>query len=308
MYDINLKNVKKQKGFNLVFILAGLLFLVIIGGVIVGTFVKESKMDASVMSSAVEIKESSDSDGTMYSPVYFYTVDGKEYECHSNSSSSSRPSEENKLVKYDSKNPSYCITEYDKSSSGIFAIFLLIPIIFIVVGVLNNIKTNKRIKQIKELNTNGKLVKGLPYRLENTGMKVNNVPIQRPVVDYVLPNGTTITLQGDARHDRKTVDADGLVDIIIDENNPKNYYIDFEINRLSGNLPSDYYSNTMGAVNTAIPEQQMPNQMYGQVSQQQMPNQMYGQVPQQQMPNQMYGQVPQQQMNNGQYPNQNNMQ
>ena len=52
MYDINLKNVKKQKGFNLVFILAGLLFLVIIGGVIVGTFVKESKMDASVMSSA----------------------------------------------------------------------------------------------------------------------------------------------------------------------------------------------------------------------------------------------------------------
>ena len=33
----------------------------------------------------------------------------------------------------------------------------------------------------------------------------------------------------------------GLVDLVIDENNPTNYFIDFDINRLGGNLPSDYY-------------------------------------------------------------------
>ena len=32
-----------------------------------------------------------------------------------------------------------------------------------------------------------------------------------------------------------------MVDLLIDESNPDNYYIDFEINRLSGNLPQDYY-------------------------------------------------------------------
>ena len=40
-----------------------------------------------------------------------------------------------------------------------------------------------------------------------------------------------------------------MVDLVIDENNPKNYFIDFEINRLSGNLPSDYaQSSNTGTV------------------------------------------------------------
>ena len=32
-----------------------------------------------------------------------------------------------------------------------------------------------------------------------------------------------------------------MVYLLIDENNPDNYYIDFEINRLSGNLSQYYY-------------------------------------------------------------------
>ena len=32
-----------------------------------------------------------------------------------------------------------------------------------------------------------------------------------------------------------------MVDLLIDESNPNNYYIDFEINRLAGNSPQDYY-------------------------------------------------------------------
>ena len=72
-------------------------------------------------------------------------------------------------------------------------------------------------------------------------MSSNNIPIQRIVVDYTLSNGENVTLYGDARYDNKLCDDDGMVDLLIDENNQDNYYIDFEINRLSGNLPQDYY-------------------------------------------------------------------
>ena len=64
--------------------------------------------------------------------------------------------------------------------------------------------------------------------METSGMRVNNVDILKPVVDYKLPNGTILQLTGDPRHDRKNQDADGMVDLIIDENNPDNYFIDFE--------------------------------------------------------------------------------
>ena len=53
---------------------------------------------------------------------------------------------------------------------------------------------------------------------------------------------------GDARYDRKTFDSDGMVDLLIDENNPENYFIDFEINRINGNLPQDYYQQNSQSI------------------------------------------------------------
>ena len=297
MYDINLKNVKKSKGFFAVFLVAGSIFLAVMIMILVSSKFKENKLDASVMSKSVEITESRDSEGSiMYSPIYYYEVGGEEYTCKSSFSSNIYPSKDNKLVKYSSEDPGLCMTEHDKSGNGIMLFFMLIPIIFIAVGAINMVKVDKRVKKIKELNIKGKLVKGLPYRMENTGAYVNNVPIQRPVVDYVLPTGSVVTLQGDPRHDRKSFDADGLVDIVIDESDPTNYYIDFEINRLTGNLETDYYVNPNG---------QMPMQqpmMNGQVPMQQP--MMNGQVPMQQPP--YYPQPPVQEPYNQQTPNQNN--
>jgi len=202
-------------------------------------------LDSTVLSSKVNIESYVDDDGrTMYSPIYYYEVNGQNYSCSSNTSSSNNPGTKNKNVYYDSKNPSNCMTEYSKSINYIILISLLLPIIFILVAVINIRKVNKRVKVILELNQKGKLIKNLPYRLENTGMSVNNVPIQRPVIDYTLSSGIKVTLYGDARHDKKHYDADGLVDLLIDESNPENYYIDFEINRLSGNLPQDYYQQS----------------------------------------------------------------
>ena len=244
MYDIDTSNVKKGIKFFLMFLLVGIFFLGILLAILIMNIINYKSLDSEIMSNHVEINTYKDSDGdTMYSPIYYYNIRGKEYKCSSQGGSSIMPSTKNRKVYFDSKNPTRCMTDYSRGNNKCILLFLLLPIVFIGTAVYNIIKVNKRIKLINDLNTTGKLVKNLPYRLENTGMSVNGIQIQKPVVDYTLPSGTTITLQGDPRHDKKVADKDGMVDLVIDEANPNNYFIDFEINRLSGNLPTDYYTN-----------------------------------------------------------------
>jgi len=251
MYDINTKNVRKGRRFHFIFLLAGLIFLGIMGSVLVSSYTKLNSLDSKTKSTRVVVNSHAGDDTTLYSPTYYYTVDGKQYTCTSDSSSSTNPGTSNKTVYYDSKNPEICMTEYSKSNNYFFLLFIILPLAFITIGLVNMIKVSKRLKLIKELNKTGKLVKNLPYHLEYTGMSVNDRQIQKPVVEYPLESGSIITLQGDPRHDQKGSDADGLVDVVIDENNPDNYFIDFEINRLSGNLPTDYYDNVQ-----STPEQE----------------------------------------------------
>lgn len=251
MYDIDTKNVKKGKKFFTAFIVFGLVFLAIFGILSVSSFIKYKSLDYQVEATRIDENPHYDSDNNlMYSPIYYYEVDGKEYVCKTTSSSSTPPNANQKIVYYDSKNPSKCMTSFAKSVNTIFIIFTVLPIIMIVVGIIKIQKVNKRVKQINALNNTGKLVKSLPYHLEDSGMVVNNVKIQLPVVEYTLPSGERLTLKGDPRHDRKLSDSDGLVDLVIDETNPSNYFIDFEINRLSGNLATDYYAQpSQNAIN-----------------------------------------------------------
>lgn len=248
MYDINVKNVKKGRSFFYLFLFLGIFFFIVMTVYSVSSIIKLKSFDSSVTSTNVEVKSYiSDEGDIMYSPVYSYVVDGSDYVCTSGMSSTVNPGNSNKTVYYDSSNPSNCMTEYSKSGNNFLLFFTLLPILFIIVAGVNINKVNKRVKKILELNKTGKLVKNLPYRLENSGTIVNDVPLQMPVVDYVLPNGHNVTLCGDVRNDRKTCDSDGMVDLLIDENNPDNYFIDFEINRIGGNLPQDYYQQNSSA-------------------------------------------------------------
>ncbi len=244
MYDIDTSNVKKGIKFFLMFLFAGVFLLGILLAILIMNIINYKSLDSEIVPNHIEINTYKDSDGdTMYSPIYYYNIRGKEYKCSSQGGSSIMPSTKNRKVYFDSKNPTRCMTDYSRGNNKWILLFLLLPIVFIGTAVYNIIKVNKRIKLINNLNTTGKLVKNLPYRLENTGMSFNGIQIQKPVVDYTLPSGTTINLQGDPRHDKKVADKDGMVDLVIDEANPNNYFIDFEINRLSGNLPTDYYTN-----------------------------------------------------------------
>ena len=136
MYDINTKNVKKGKKFYLIFFLAGLLFFLIIGGIIVSGLLKKAKLDATTMSTAVDVNTyTSDEGNTLYSPSYYYEVGGKEYKCDSDSSSSIHPGEGSKKVYYNSRKPEECMTEYSSNSNKILVVVLLLPIVFMAMGI-----------------------------------------------------------------------------------------------------------------------------------------------------------------------------
>lgn len=112
-----------------------------------------NSLDSTILSTRVEVSSyKNDKCNTMYSPIYYYRVDNKQYICKSNFSSSVYPGIKNKNVYYDSKNPSSCMTEDSKSNSYILLVFLIIPLVFIVIGFVNINKINKRIKLILELN------------------------------------------------------------------------------------------------------------------------------------------------------------
>ncbi|MEG1142776.1 MAG: hypothetical protein RSE41_10120 [Clostridia bacterium] len=246
MYDINTKNVKKGKNPYFIFLVAGLLFFVIVSRILVSNHLKLKSLASNILSTRIEINSHYNDEGVLlYSPIYHYTVNGANYACSSNTSSNVNPGTANKIVYYDSKNPSNCMTEYSKSSDVVLLVFMIMPVILIVIAVVNMRKISKRVRLINDLNQKGKLIKNLQYRLENTNISVNNAQIQRIVVDYTLPSGSNITLCGDPRHDRRLSDTDGMVDLVIDENNPDNYFIDFEINRINGNLPTDYYNSNV---------------------------------------------------------------
>lgn len=244
MFDINLKNIKKGRYLFLLFLFFGILFFVIVTIVLFLNINKMNMLDSSVMSTEMEVDSYLNDDGNrMYSASYFYEVNGVKYKCDSNFSSSFEPKSKNVNVFYNSSKPEVCMTEDSKKSAPFLYLIYLFPLIFFLIGLFGILSKNKRIKVILDLNNKGKLVKNLPYRLERTGTVVNNRPVLRPVIDYKLPNGSLVTLYGDGRFDFKESDEDGKVDLLIDEQNPSNYYIDFEINRLSGNREEDYFKS-----------------------------------------------------------------
>lgn len=240
MFDINTRNVEKGKNIYIMSLVIVIILLIVISTIFAFNLTKSNNLDSTTTSTKVVVKTHVKDGNTMYSPTYYYMVDNKEYVCDSDSSSSIDPGTENKTVYYDSENPFICMTEYSKKSNNFFIIFIIALVIAIGFMIYEIRKINKRLKMINELNQKGKLVKKLPYSLENTRAEVNGVPVKRVVVNYTLPTGVVVTLYGDPRYDNKLSDSDDMVDLLIDENNPDNYYIDFEINRLSGNLPEDY--------------------------------------------------------------------
>ncbi len=86
-----------------------------------------NRYDSQTKAYEIDPNESYDSeDGNTYNPIYYFRVNGEEYECRSTTGSSTHPSEKKDTVYYDSKNPNHCMTEYEKSSNILAGIICLI--------------------------------------------------------------------------------------------------------------------------------------------------------------------------------------
>ena len=101
--------------------------------------------------------------------------------------------------------------------------------LFMYVGFNGMRKVDQKIIRYENLARYGTLSRGHRYSLEPTGSSSNGNRIMKIVVDYELPSGSLVRLESDGRYDLKVADSDGLVDVLIDLNDPNNYYIDFNI-------------------------------------------------------------------------------
>ena len=227
VYELNLKNIKSTKNFGIIFLIFGLFFLFIIGGLFVSNIVKKMALDAEVMAYNIEWETVKGEDGVTYSPTYYYNVDGVEYICDANSSSSSKSGKG--IVYYNSTNPNECMTDFESSFSFIFLFCSLIPIVFVLIGA-SQIKTYlKKLKNIKSLANTGILVKNVPYSIVDSSYSVNDTPIKCFKTTYTFPDGKTRELISPPAFDRVLQDYDGKCDLLYDPNNYDNYFLDLEI-------------------------------------------------------------------------------
>lgn len=231
MYNLDYKNARKVGGFGLPFLLAGLLVVAIAVGGVVSKIIKRSRMDGIVEAYDVEINSRVDSEGDVsYKPTYYYKVDGITY-CYTTSFSTSVNVNKmnNSTIYYNKNNPHDAISEYEMEEKFTSIIIFFIGAIFAGFG-FHQIKISVRqIKKMKKLASDGMLIRNLEYRMVPSNYSVNDRPVMAIAVDYELPSGSVVTLVGEPRFDGKNMDEDGYVDLLIDLDDPNNYYIDFNI-------------------------------------------------------------------------------
>jgi hypothetical protein len=243
MFEIDYKSIKKGHGLFYVFFIIGIVLTILFTILFISAIIKKNSLNREVKADYIIPNEHYDDDGDlMYSPIYYYTVNGKQYSCSSNYSSSKTPSEHG-VVYYEKGNPSNCLSDYSSSYHLFMLIGVGMGLLFGCVGGFFVIKQRKCMKRAKYLAIHGKLIKNIPYTMKPTNTYLNGREIKKIAIDYTPPNGLTIHLTGNSRFDGKDYDEDGLVDLLIDPNDPNNYFIDFNIG-YSGNVQVEYYNNS----------------------------------------------------------------
>lgn len=133
------------------------LTVVLFGGIgIYLTFIagNTNKYDSQTRAYKINPNESYDSDNNIiYNPIYYFEVDGNNYECEAKGTSS-YPKKNKNTVYYDSSNPTKCKTEYEKSTSKFAGIVCLIASAVIVYfGIIEKPSNEEKSNQFQESNT-----------------------------------------------------------------------------------------------------------------------------------------------------------
>ena len=166
-----------------------LCILIFAGAGVYLTFISGNvnKYDSEVEAYQMDINKHTDIDsGWVYSPIYYFKVNGKEYKCSSKTSSSATPNERKNKVYYDSKNPEKCITEYETSSNRVGGIICLVVAIVIVVLAIK--KPSPNIENFDENNIDPEKERRLEENIEKVADVITNVQliIKRVILGIII--------------------------------------------------------------------------------------------------------------------------
>ena len=242
MFKIDSSFIKKNFKYYIIPIFFGLIFLGVGIFIVFQSNKKQKEFDSTIEATNIDkncenkteinVSESGTSvnSSNLCYPIYYYKVEGREYVCKSSTGVNKSLLGKNKnKVFYDSKNPENCMTEFDASSKPFIYIMVFgLGSITLLFGIISLIKGVNRLSSIEKLKQTGTLFKNLTYGLKRGNFQAGNKIAMCAVVNVPLPNNTTIKLTGDSRYDLNSNNK--YIDVLVDLNNPKNYYfIDYDI-------------------------------------------------------------------------------
>lgn len=225
MYSIDniLKTNKLMYKIIFIFSLAFVLFFSIIG-------LKDIINVSSTYNRKVKsnISEYIPTDNNMYKKVYYFDADNRKFSCLDSVVINNKNNQiDKKTIYYNFEDPNVCTTNIIKKTNLIVYIFIILLCIPMFIGLIGMIKINKKLNKIKMLSKCGKLVKNLQYEVVEIKKKNGNI-LYKAKTKYKFKNQVLI-LYSESIYDKKLFKEYPTIDLLINENDVNDYYLDFNI-------------------------------------------------------------------------------
>lgn len=225
MYSIDniLETNKLMYKIIFIFSLAFILFFSIIG-------LKDIINVSSTYNRKVKsnISEYIPTDNNMYKKVYYFDADNRQFSCLDSVVINNKNNKiDKKTIYYNFEDPNVCTTNIIKKTNLIVYIFIISLCIPLLIGLIGMIKINKKINKIKMLSKCGKLVKNLQYEVVEMKKKNGNI-LYKAKTKYKVKNQVLI-LYSESIYDKKLFKEYPTIDLLINENDVNDYYLDFNI-------------------------------------------------------------------------------
>ena len=174
------------------------------------------------------ISEYIPTDNNMYKKVYYFDADNRQFSCLDSVVINKKNNQiDKKTIYYNFEDPNVCTTNIIKKTNLIVYIFIISLCIPLLIGLIGMIKINKKINKIKMLSKCGKLVKNLQYEVVEMKKKNGNI-IYKAKTKYKFKNQVLI-LYSESIYDKKLFKEYPTIDLLINENDVNDYYLDFNI-------------------------------------------------------------------------------
>lgn len=174
------------------------------------------------------ISEYIPTDNNMYKKVYYFDADNRQFSCLDSVVINNKNNKiDKKTIYYNFEDPNVCTTNIIKKTNLIVYIFIISLCIPLLIGLIGMIKINKKINKIKMLSKCGKLVKNLQYEVVEMKKKNGNI-LYKAKTKYKVKNQVLI-LYSESIYDKKLFKEYPTIDLLINENDVNDYYLDFNI-------------------------------------------------------------------------------